>query len=88
MPYETYAFLRALIEFRQEKLTEDFRSACNFIPSETPKDGGPSGINKAHKIFSKENAWMNQAKADLHSAAQATYKDHSSKEMRKFWGFE
>jgi hypothetical protein len=23
---------------------------------------------------------------DLHAAAQATYKDHPSEEMRKFWG--
>ena len=88
MPYESYALLRSLVELRQEKLAEDFRSACNYIPSETPKKGGPSGIDKAHKIFSAENAILNRVKEDLHQAAQATYKDHPNLKMRKFWGIE
>jgi hypothetical protein len=86
MPYESYALLRALVEQRQEKLTERFRSACDFIPSETPKCGEQSGIDKAHEIFRKENAVLNQLKEDLHQAAQATYKDHPNPDMKKFWG--
>lgn len=88
MPYETYAFLRSLVEQRQELLTERFRSACDFIPTETPKNGVRSGIDKAAEIFRKENALMNQAKEDLHKAAQATYKDHPNPDMKRFWCFQ
>lgn len=88
MPYESYAVLRALVEQRQEELVKRFQSACNFIPTETPKRGVKSGMDKAHEIFSKENAMLKQVQEDLHAACQSTYKDHPNPEMRKFWGIE
>lgn len=88
MPYESYTVLRELVEQREQQLVDRYQSACNFIPPETPKRGVKSGLDKAHEIFSQEYRMLKQIKEDLHTAAQATYKDHPNPEMRKFWGIE
>lgn len=88
MDFESYQILKNLIESALNKLEKDFRTACNFIPSEQYKRGVPSGIEKAHKIFSNEHARLKKAQTQLHVAASATYKDHPKKEMRQFWGLE
>lgn len=82
MPYETYSYLKSLIEFSINELEKDFHTACTFIPM----DEYPTGIDKAHKIFSKEHAHLKKMAADLHRASQETYRDHPDAEMRKFWG--
>lgn len=87
MSYETYAYLKYLIETREQKLDLDFQTAINFIPSEMPKRG-QSGLEKAHDIYRKEWRRLQDMKEELHDAAACTYKDHPNPEMRKFWGLE
>lgn len=87
MSYETYAYLKSLIEQQMAKLEDDFRRALNFIPSEPVyRRRKPSGIDKAHDIFSKEYAKLRKMKEELHTAAASTYKDHPNLKMKEFWG--
>ena len=86
MSYETYAYLRGLLESQEKKLERNYQIACGFIPSEPPKRGQKSGIEKAHEVFRREWRVLAEMKEELHDAAANTYKDHPSQEMRKFWG--
>jgi hypothetical protein len=89
MSYETYAYLKSLIEQQMIKLENDFRTACYFIPPQSLKGirlGTPSGVDKAHNIFSKEHIKLKKMKDELHTAAASTYKDHPNPKMREFWG--
>lgn len=87
MTYESYAYIRNLIDADMQKLEHHFRIACGFIPSETPKKG-ESGITKAHKIFLEKHSEILRAKEEFFTAAANMYKDHPNPEMRKFWGLE
>jgi len=88
MSYETYVFLRTLLEEYMEKWEGKFRSACLFIPSEATKSGNLSGIERAHRIFMTEHMKLDKMKEELHMAAAATYKDHPNADMRKYWGLK
>jgi len=88
MSYQTYLHLKHLIDQDVDKLESDYRTACRFIPSERYDPKKPSGLDKAHKIFS-EGWWLrNKMLEELHAAAQATYKDHPDIEIKKFWCVE
>jgi hypothetical protein len=87
MSWETYFYLKKLIEQQMVKLEDDFRTAINFIPSEPVyRRRKKSGLEKAHDIFSKEYAKLRKMKEELHTAAASTYKDHPNPKMQKFWG--
>lgn len=86
MPYDTYAYLRSLIEDQQKKLEKEFQTACGYIPSESAWGNKETGRDKAHKIFSKSSSQLDRMKKELTAAAASTYKDHPNTEMRKFWG--
>jgi hypothetical protein len=88
MPYETYSYLKSLIEVQMATVEKEFNIACRFIPPETPKGDKLTGLGKAHKIFAREYSTLDRMKEDLHAASQETYKDHPNPEMRKFWGLE
>ena len=91
MEYDSYVLLRDLLDNAMVKFENDFRTACRFIPSQPLSEirkGIPSGIDKAHKIFSEHYSKMRQAKVQLHAAAASTYKDHPNLDMRKFWGLD
>ena len=88
MSYETYVFLRTLLEEYMEKWEGKFRSACLFIPAEATKSGNLTGIERAHRIFMTEYMKLDKMKEELHTAAAATYKDHPSADMRKYWGLK
>ena len=81
MSYDTYAYLRSLVEDQKKKLEREFQIACNYIPRETPKGDKLTNLDKAHKIFSDQYANLNVILEELRVAAQATYKDHPSKEI-------
>lgn len=89
MDYDSYVILRDLLDAAMVKFENDFRMACSFIPLqplvEIRKDI-PSGIEKAHKIFSEHYTKLRKAKIQLHIATESTYKDHPNKKMREFWG--
>ena len=86
MPYETYAYLRSLVESQQRKLETEFQISLDYIPCQVVGGNKESGRDKAHKIFSDRYAELNAVKEALHDAAAWTYKDHPNKKMREFWG--
>ena len=86
MSYETYAYLRTLIDDQMMKLKHNYQIALDFIPSEPIKLRGKTGTDKATEIFREEYAKLMVVKEELHTAAASTYKDHPDEEMRKFWG--
>ena len=86
MSYETYAYLRTLVEDQMVKLENDYRIALTFIPLEGVKLRGKTGTDKATEIFRKEYTKLRAITEELYAAAATTYKDHPDKEMRKFWG--
>ena len=86
MSYESYAQLRGLVQSQIVKLENDFRIACNFIPAGKYNPNEPSGIDKAHRIFTAELSKLNKIQEELHFTVAESYKDHPNKEMRKFWG--
>lgn len=88
MSYETYAYLKSLIEQAENKLEKEYQVSCDFIPIEAPKRGQQTGRDKAHKIFSDAWAKLRNMREELHDAAACTYKDHPNPEMRKFWGLK
>ena len=88
MSYENYSFIRQLIEKDIDKLEADYHTACRFIPSEPFNSKKPSGLDKAHRIFSDALALRRKWVNELHAAVQASYKDHPDPEMRKFWRLE
>ena len=88
MSYETYAYLRSLVEDQDKKLERDFQTACSYIPLEVPRGNKETGRDKAHKIFLEMASQLTQIKGELKAAAASTYKDHPNPEMRKFWGIE
>lgn len=88
MSYDTYIQLRHLIEQDINKWEKEFQTACRFIPNEPYVHGKPSGVEKAHKIYTEVYAKMKRMLEELHVAAGATYKDHPNKEMREFWGLK
>jgi len=88
MSYETYAYLKSLVEDQKRKLELEFRMACNFIPSNSGVVKGLSGIDRAHEIFRKHQGELNKVEEELYAAVQAAYRDHPNKEMREFWGLE
>jgi len=85
MSYETYAYLKSLVQDQRKKLERDFQTACGFIPTGIVVKG-LSGIDRAHEIFRKHQGELNKVEEELHAAAQASYADHPNPEMRKFWG--
>lgn len=87
MSYETYAYLKSLVEDQKKRLERDFQTACGFLPSNFVVKG-VSAMDKAHEVFRKHCGELNVIDEELHAAAQATYKDHPNPEMRKFWGLE
>lgn len=87
MTYESYSYIRDLIEADIRELERHFQMACRFIPYEYV-NSGKSGVEKAHNIFSKRLLEINKAKDGLHVAAANMHKDHPNPEMRKFWGLE
>jgi len=88
MSYDTYIQLKHLIEKDIQKLEDEYHTACRFIPNEPYVHGKPSGIDKAHKVWSEVYAKMKRMLEELHVAAGATYKDHPNKEIREFWGLK
>lgn len=88
MSYDTYIQLKYLIEKDIQKWEGEFHTAGRFIPDEPYIYGKPSGIDKAHKIWSEVYAKMKRMLEELHVAAGATYKDHPNKETREFWGLK
>ena len=86
MDYDTFAYLRDLLDAQSQKLEQDFRTACRFIPEEVYKPKQKSGIEKAHQIYSKEEARLHQMQSQLKAAAIASHKDNPNLEVRKFWG--
>jgi hypothetical protein len=86
--FETYRYITSLIDAQMTRLEINFQTATWFIPDEPYKLGKMSGLDKAHKVFSDENAKLRKMKDELHLVAQQTYKDHPNPEMRKFWGVE
>lgn len=80
--WNTYNYLRFLIEDQMEKLDQEYRTSLQYI-----KTGG-DGTSYAREIYDKHQKDLNQMLKELKSAAQASYKDHPSKEMREFWGIE
>ena len=86
MSYETYAYLKSLVEDQKKKLERDFQTACAFLPSPNFVVKGVSAMDRAHEVFRKHYADLNVIGEQLHAAAQATYKDHPNPEMREFWG--
>lgn len=87
MSYETYAYLRALLEIEEKTLHKNFLTACSFIPCEPPKKKEVTAREKAHAIFTKEWAKLRNMKEELHASAAFGYKD-SNPALRKFWGLE
>lgn len=88
MTYETYTFLQKLLAAEKKKLQDDYLTASHFIPLEVPKSGEKSGIEKAHKIFSEDNAKLDVMIKELHSLAASQYKNHPNQQMREFWGLK
>lgn len=88
MSYETYAYLRSLVEDQQKKLEREYQTACTYIPTERPNRNKETGRDKAYKIFLESSAQLDRIKDELKAAAASTYKDHPNPEMRKFWGIE
>jgi len=86
MSYETYAYLRSLIEDQQKKLEKEFQTACKYIPSEMVRGNKLSGRDKAHKIFLESSNQLDEINKELKDAAASTYKDHPNPEMKRFWG--
>lgn len=88
MSYETYVYIKSLIEKDVAGLDNDYMRAFRFIPSESYNPKKLSGMDKAQKIYSDEWAKRKKMSDEFHSFAAATYKDHPDPEMRKFWGLE
>jgi len=91
MEYESYVMLRDLLDNAIAKFENDFRVVCSFIPAQTSDEirkGIPSGIERAHEIFSEHYSKMRKAKTQLLVAVGSTYKDHPNVEIRKFWGLD
>jgi len=68
MDWDSYAYLKSLVEKEKLKLESDFRMACCFIPPEQFKRGRRTGIEKAHKIFLEEDSKLNKVLDDLRLA--------------------
>lgn len=91
MSYDSYAYLKALMEEAITKLTRNYQTACSFVPVGQKVGGGkdaPTMLDVVHGNFMKELMKLKKIQEDLHSAAQATNKNHPNPEMRKFWGIE
>ena len=88
MQWETYAFLKSLLEEAKKQLERDYRKSIDFIPPEPHRPKTISGRERAHRIFSDAYAKLCKMGDELHTAAAATYKDHPRREMREFWGLE
>jgi hypothetical protein len=88
MSYETYAYLKSLLEREMKLLDHDLKIAYNFIPKEPYERGKLSGVDKANNIFITEYSRLNAMLTELWKVAQATYKDHPNLEMRRFWGLK
>ena len=88
MSFETYAYLKSLLEAEELKLERGFQTACFFIPKEPPRKNEESGVEKAHRVFQQECAKIQNLKEELHDGAAASYKDHPSADMRTFWGLK
>jgi len=86
MEWPMYAALRSLIESQMEVLKREYSTACTFIPPEKFDPKNPSGLDKAHKIFSDRWAELRRMRKQLHTTVAAAYKTHPNKEMREFWG--
>lgn len=82
MKYDTYNYLKNLLEKQKSILEKDFQTACSFISTSS----WGNGIDEAHKVFSERLHNIERMKQELHDAAAATYKNHPNPEMRKFWG--
>lgn len=85
MSYETYAYLKCLVNDQKKKLERNFQTACDYIPLGFSIKG-ISAMDKAHEVFRKHYAELNAIEEELHAAAQSMYKDHPNPEMRAFWG--
>ena len=79
--YESYAYLRALVEKDIVNLEREYHMACAFLSE-------PKSISDAHKNFMVALRKKRLAFDSLHLAASAMYKDHPNPEMRKFWCLE
>jgi len=79
--YESYAYLRALVEKDIANLEREYHIACAFLSK-------PQSLSDAHKNFMLSLRPRKIAFESLHVAASAMYKDHPNPEMRKFWCLE
>jgi hypothetical protein len=86
MTYETYAFLKGLLDKQMEQLHHEYVVATDFIPPERPKDGQKSGVEKAHDVYVTKRHKLIQMQVQLQDAVRTQYADHPDLEMRKFWG--
>lgn len=84
MTYNTYEFLKQLLEVEKSKAHNDFRTFCSFLTPENYPQGNEGG----YQIYLDRYSNLRKMQAELHDAAAATYKDHPNPEMRKFWGLE
>jgi len=88
MEFETYVYIKKLLEQSEAKLHRDYLTALEFIPAEPFTNYEKTGTFKAADIFRNESEKLSKMKKELHSAAGATYKDHPNIEMRKVWGLD
>jgi len=87
MSYESYAYIKSLLDKQIENLEKEFQIACNYVSSEYYTDGS-NGHDRAYKVFQKEFQRLKRMKNELADAVKSQYKDHPKQEMRQFWGIE
>lgn len=85
MTYETYIFLKSLLDNNIEKQKNDYLLALSFIPTGNKYKAAQDA---AHKIFQAEYSKRLKMAEELHQAAAEFYKNHPNKEMREFWGWK
>ena len=81
MSYETYAYLKGLLESEKTKLHDHFRIACGFFRQEDYKQGN----EKAYNAYLDKCAVLTKMQKELRHAAAALYENHPNPEMKKFW---
>jgi len=90
MTYDTYNFLKGLLDRELEQLHHQYVMALDFIPYENisskKENGRKSGTEKASDILRIRLTEIFKMKTELYEAARNMYVDHPDEEMRKFWG--
>lgn len=91
MSYQTYAYLKDLVEERRKLLQREYLNACRYIPPQPIADirkRKKSGLDIANEIYREKDREFTIVLKELKAAAVASHKDNPNAALREFWGLK